>query len=158
MKYFNIKSIFLGIGIGVILTAMSGMIYFNFANSKATMTKEEIINEAKKFGMIEASSVISQTVMPVATINPTPTLTPHPTSPPPTQTPTLGPEVIITVQEGDTAVIVAKKLYDGKLIDDQDSFVKMMIDSKAAYKVFAKQYHFRLGMGTQDIINSLTTR
>jgi len=169
MKYFNIKSICLGIGIGIILTATTGMLYFNSVNYKEPMTKEEIINAAKAFGMIDASSVISQAVEkvvstpvtnknevvqpvePVSTPTPTPILTPSPT-------PTLGPEVIITVHAGDTAVMVAKELYDKKLIKDQNSFVKLMVDSNLTEKMFANQYSFRIGFGEHDIINALTTR
>lgn len=165
MKYYNIKSIILGIGIGFIITAMAGAVYFSFIVVKTPMTKEEIMTEAKKYGMIEQASLLkttddksstaapSQTATP--TIAPTPAATPTPSAQP---TPTLGPEVTIKVDSGDTAVLVAKKLHDNKLIDDQDSFVRQMIESGAAYKMFAKEYHLRLGMTSEDIIKILTTR
>lgn len=177
MKYYNIKSIILGVGIGFIITAMAGSVYFSFIARKSPMTKEEIITEAKKYGMIEPASVLkssddkSSTVAPsqtpAQTNAPTPSITPSITpaiapsivpTPSAQPTPTLGPEVDIKVDSGDTAVIVAKKLFDNKLIDNQDSFVKQMIESGAAYKMFAKDYHLRLGMTEEDIIKTLTTR
>lgn len=160
MKYFNIKSIILGIGIGVIFTSISGMVYSGYGNASMPMSNEKIISEAKKLGMVEASSIntpaatLVPTPQPV-TPAPTPTLTPKPT---PVPTPTLGPEVIIGVNDGDTAVVVAQKLYDNKLITDKDSFVNLMVETKSAYKMFAKQHRFRVGMSNEDIINELLSR
>jgi len=168
MKYFNIKSIVLGIGIGFIITAVYGSVYFSFAVKKSPMTKEEIISKAKEYGMVEAASVLktsadkpsasaapSETPAPSKTPAPTAAAAPTPSAQP---TPTLGPEVTVRVDSGDTAVIVAKKLFDSKLIDNQESFIKFMIDSGTASKMFAKDHHLRLGMTAEDIIKTLTTR
>lgn len=172
MKYFNIKSIILGIGIGFIITSVYGSIYFSFTVKKTPMTKEEIISKAKEYGMVEATSVLktsddklsasaapsetqasSKTPVPTAAATPTPT--PTPSAQP---TPTLGPEVTVRVDSGDTAVIVAKKLLDSKLIDNQDSFIKLMIESGTASKMIAKEHYLRLGMTAEDIIKTLISR
>lgn len=158
MKYFNIKSIVLGLGMGIFFTAATGMVYFNSIDAKKPMTKEEIVSKAKEYGMIEQSSILKQseaTPTPSVTSTPVATATPKPTTEP---TPTLGPEVTVAVNSGETAVIVAQKLYDNKLISDQDAFISKMIESKAAYKMVAKRHSFRVGMSVDDIINELLSR
>lgn len=162
MKYFNIKSILLGIGMGIFFTSATGMIYFNSIDVKQPMTKEEVINKAREYGMVEKSSVLKPsdtTPIPQATPSPASaaTATPKPTATP-SPTPTLGPEVTVAVNNGDTAVIVAQKLFDNKLISDQDAFISKMISSKAAYKMVAKQHTFRIGMTDDEIINELLSR
>jgi Predicted solute binding protein len=162
MKYFNIKSIILGVGMGIFFTSATGMVYFNSIDVKQPMTKEEIVSKAKEFGLVEQSSILkpadttpTPSATPTTAPTATPTATPKPTA---TSAPTLGPEVIVTVNNGDTAVVVAKKLYDNKMIGDQDTFINKMIDSKAAYKMTARQHSFRVGMTEEEIINELLAR
>lgn len=49
MNRVHIKSVFLGIGIGMIITAILCQIFL--AGQKPTLTKEQIEIEAKKIGM-----------------------------------------------------------------------------------------------------------
>lgn len=162
MKYFNIKSIVLGIGIGFIIAAISGAISFSFVHIKEPMSKEEIISKAREYGMVEASVINKEDVK----TTPTPTLLPEtkPTTqqqtptPIPTTAPTLGPAVTVRVEQGDTAVTVANKLFESKLISDKDGFVSQMIESGVAYRMIAKDYHFNLGMTEKEIMEALTKR
>jgi hypothetical protein len=50
MNRISIKSVFLGIGIGMIVTAILCQIFL--AGQKPSLTKEQIETEAKKIGMI----------------------------------------------------------------------------------------------------------
>lgn len=54
---FNIKSIVLGIGIGIIITSLISIIYLAGNDSKDTITDEEIISRAVKLGMVKSSSI-----------------------------------------------------------------------------------------------------
>lgn len=58
MQSFHIKSIVLGIGIGIILTSMIGMIYYAGA-AKPVMSKEEIIGKAKEYGLVESNEIMN---------------------------------------------------------------------------------------------------
>ncbi|HOV26859.1 MAG TPA: hypothetical protein PK566_10945 [Pseudobacteroides sp.] len=57
MINFNIKSIILGIGIGIIITSLISIIYLAGNDSKYTISDEEIIRRAEKMGMVKATSV-----------------------------------------------------------------------------------------------------
>lgn len=50
MRKFHIKSILLGIGIGIILSSFIGIIYSAGMDNK--ITKDEVIERAKEHGMI----------------------------------------------------------------------------------------------------------
>jgi len=56
MKNFQVKSIILGIGIGIVFTALVSIIYN--AGGYSSMSREEIIEAAKSYGMIESESLI----------------------------------------------------------------------------------------------------
>jgi len=49
---FHLKSILLGIGIGIIITALASMIYFAGRNPAEDLSKEQIIKQAEKYGMV----------------------------------------------------------------------------------------------------------
>lgn len=55
MSRFNLRSVLLGIGIGIILTAIVSMIYIAGRDPFADMSEEEIISRAEKYGMVKAS-------------------------------------------------------------------------------------------------------
>ena len=54
MSQFHIKSILLGIGIGIIITATASMIYLAGRDPMDGLTKEEIIRQAEKYGMVKS--------------------------------------------------------------------------------------------------------
>lgn len=59
MAKFHIKSIFLGIGMGIVLTAIISIIYL--AGSMPVMSKEEIVERAKQYGMVYKEEIIIPT-------------------------------------------------------------------------------------------------
>ncbi len=52
MKKFNIKSIILGIGIGIVMTSFISIIYLAGSSPGANLTNEEVIKAARQLGMI----------------------------------------------------------------------------------------------------------
>ena len=52
MNKFNVKSILLGIGIGIIITSIASIIYLAGRDPFDGLSKEEIITQAEKYGMI----------------------------------------------------------------------------------------------------------
>ena len=56
MQNFHIKSILLGIGIGMVLTALISTIYS--AGNEPVMDKNEIIERAKQYGMVFGEEII----------------------------------------------------------------------------------------------------
>lgn len=62
MRRFDIKSILLGIGIGVVLVSIMSMIYFSGSNTYAykEMTDEEIKEHARRLGMVHISELVTE--------------------------------------------------------------------------------------------------
>ncbi len=52
MNQFHLKSILLGIGIGIIITAVASMIYLAGRDPMENLTEEQIISQAEKYGMV----------------------------------------------------------------------------------------------------------
>jgi hypothetical protein len=48
---FNVKSILLGIGIGIIITSLASIIYLAGRDPLSALSKEEIMAQAEKYGM-----------------------------------------------------------------------------------------------------------
>lgn len=57
MSRFNLKSLFLGIGIGIIITAVAGLIYAAGRDPMEGLSKEQIMGQAEKYGMIRPSII-----------------------------------------------------------------------------------------------------
>lgn len=57
MSRFNLKSLFLGIGIGIIITAIAGLIYSAGRDPMEGLSKEQIMAQAEKYGMIRPSII-----------------------------------------------------------------------------------------------------
>ena len=55
MGHFNAKSILLGIGIGIIITATVSMIYLAGRDPMEDLTEQQIITQAEKYGMVKSS-------------------------------------------------------------------------------------------------------
>lgn len=56
MRKFHIKSILLGIGMGIVLTAFISIIYL--AGNQPTMSREDIIERARQYGMVFSEEVV----------------------------------------------------------------------------------------------------
>ncbi len=60
MGKFSVRSMILGIGIGLILASLLNMIYLAGQGSVRQLSDQEIINRAYELGMVPASGVIKQ--------------------------------------------------------------------------------------------------
>lgn len=58
MGRFHIKNILLGIGMGLVLTALTGIIYS--AGREPQMSKEEIMAKARQYGMVPSNEIIEE--------------------------------------------------------------------------------------------------
>jgi hypothetical protein len=63
MEKFNIKSIVLGIGIGIVITSLISIIYLAGRDPKSLLSDEEIIMQAEKLGMVKAESMVKKSDM-----------------------------------------------------------------------------------------------
>ncbi len=52
MGRFHLKSLLLGIGIGIIITSIISLIYLSGRDPFADLTEEQIMNRAEKYGMV----------------------------------------------------------------------------------------------------------
>jgi hypothetical protein len=52
MGRFHVRSLLLGIGIGIIITSIISMIYLAGRDSFEGITREQIISRAEEFGMV----------------------------------------------------------------------------------------------------------
>ncbi|HPD00669.1 MAG TPA: aminodeoxychorismate lyase [Acetivibrio sp.] len=137
MKSFYIKSVLLGIGIGIIFTSLVGIIYS--AGMSPQMSKLEIMEKAKQYGMVLGSDTIiaaddnKTDGTALEEEEPVPGYNNAVDTPKPIETeglrentekPTDEPaqEVLIKIDPGDTSKVVAEKLYEKGLIDSVDSF------------------------------------
>ena len=57
MKRFHVRSIILGIGIGLIFTSIVSHIYFAGTEPATNISDEEIIRRAEELGMVKGSSI-----------------------------------------------------------------------------------------------------
>jgi hypothetical protein len=52
MGRFNLKSLLLGIGIGIIITSIISLIYMSGRDPFDGLSEEQIMNRAEKYGMV----------------------------------------------------------------------------------------------------------
>jgi len=57
MKRFHVRSIILGIGIGLIFTSIVSLIYITGTEPARNISDEEIIRRAEELGMVKGSSI-----------------------------------------------------------------------------------------------------
>lgn len=61
MGNFSAKSILLGMGIGIILTATVSMIYLSGRDPVKELTEQQIVSQAEKYGMVKVSVLQTDT-------------------------------------------------------------------------------------------------
>ncbi|MCR4434468.1 MAG: hypothetical protein QHH06_00910 [Clostridiales bacterium] len=149
MRNFHVKSLLLGIGIGVILTSVLSMIYIAGTDPYANLDRGQIIRKAKEYGMIESSDIIKEqnsrtgkikdsdkasageTTADQAKASPNNETGGEVNSQTADQAPALQEgdaeqEVTITINPGDTSEMVAERLFKAGLIGSEDEFNKQL--------------------------------
>lgn len=61
MDKFNVKSILLGIGMGIIITSVASMIYLAGQDPLSRLSREDIIAQAEKYGMVMKPDAAGET-------------------------------------------------------------------------------------------------
>ncbi|MCX7708896.1 MAG: endolytic transglycosylase MltG [Clostridia bacterium] len=179
MKNFHIKSIILGIGIGIVLTSVVSMIYLAGTNPGEKMATEQIITEAKKLGMVENSELIQDTardsqpkkeeskkvpektenqgtapVVPTAKTNES--KNEQAEKPKEQQEKPKDQEILISVNAGDSSEKVADKLLKAGLISDKPAFVKLLSDMGLASEINIGDFRIKTGTDLKSIVKVLT--
>ena len=55
MDRFNVKSLLLGIGIGIIITSIASIIYLTGQDPFEGLSKEQVMAQAEKYGMVRTT-------------------------------------------------------------------------------------------------------
>ncbi len=159
MRKVHEKSILLGIGIGMIITAIAGMIYSGGTHKE--LTKDEIISRAKSYGLIEpvkilnenssaadstvayatnekspGSSTVSQASTEVADKTSTP-------SKDKTSTDTNERNIVIKIEDGHISNEVMEQLLDKGIITSKKDFTNVIHSYKASRKIISGTYKFK---------------
>ena len=166
MQNFHIKSIILGIGMGIVLTSIISIIYLAGVNPNTRMTKEEVIEQAKKYGMVENTQLINNKAENTEQnnddvkkpdnsesgikIEDTESPKPQPVKPAAVQ------EIKIVVNSGDTSEIVAEKLFKAGLISDKNVFIKELGNLGLTSNVEVGEFKIKTGTDIRTIIEKIT--
>ena len=147
MSRFNVKSILLGVGIGIVLMSIISMIYLAGMDPAKNLTEEEILKLAEKYDLVKRSDIINDSTAILSTSeenntaeNTTPgseslstntatgkldTEKPDKTIAKESET---SAQVTITISEGATSEKIAAQLFEDGLIKDTSEFVKLLGD------------------------------
>ena len=167
MQKFHLQSILLGIGIGVVLTSIISMIYIAGVGPEMKMSKQEIIDQAKKYGMVEDTVLVDSTPQPdlkvsSSTDNSSGT-TKNNSAQAPTPEKSVAPvqqnsssAVQVSISPGDTSEIVASKLLNAGVITDKAAFVKQLSDSGMATQIAIGDYKLVKGSSFSSIVKIIT--
>lgn len=171
MRVFHIKSILLGIGIGVVLTSVISMIYLAGRNPNEYISQDYIRAEAKKLGMIEGTEVINDSPKTVSDNKQEQEKTEEVKKQEPAKpvqdkevnaaTPVKKQEekpvqIKITVNPGDSSEKVADRLLAAGLIKDKAVFVKELSRLGLASEINIGEFKITEGTQIRGIIKVLT--
>lgn len=175
MQNFHVKSILLGIGIGIVLTAFIGTIYST--GNEPVMDKDEIIERAKQFGMVFSEDLIlggtDQESQTTNEVSPTAVqqgnsdqvqseekkssaLSPENDQGVKTVENSVEEDVVISIQPGYTSEILANRLVDSGLIHDADSFVNHLVEMKLEGSIQVGNFRIRRGSDHNTIARAVT--
>lgn len=154
MKKFHIRSMMLGIGIGVILTSVISIIYLAGSDPTQNLSREEVIDLAKKYGIVEDTPTPTPTP---TSVEPTPSTADKETQATPEATPTPEPqEVTFTVKKGDISETVAARLEEAGLVESKEEFEKVISEMKLASKIQFGDYKIKKGTDMRTIVTIIT--
>ena len=156
-----------GIGIGVLVTTIILVIAFAFSGNN--MSDEEIINRAKKLGMVESSKTMTNST--TNTTNSTNTTEgnqtiPGATNPMPDNNSTNSSSttnanndsVDFTISENDVSRTVIERLAQQGLISDAAAFNKYLNDKGLDNNLQNGTFKIRRGISEEELANLLVTK
>ncbi len=156
-----------GIGIGVLVTTIILVIAFAFSGNN--MSDEEIINRAKKLGMVESSKTMTNST--TNTTNSTNTTEgnqtiPGATNPMPDNNSTNSSSatnvnndsVDFTISENDVSRTVIERLAQQGLISDAAAFNKYLNDKGLDNNLQNGTFKIKRGISEEELANLLVTK
>ena len=156
-----------GIGIGVLVTTIILVIAFAFSGNN--MSDEEIINRAKKLGMVESSKTMTNST--TNTTNSTNTTEgnqtiPGATNPMPDNNSTNSSSatnvnndsVDFTISENDVSRTVIERLAQQGLISDAAAFNKYLNDKGLDNNLQNGTFKIKKGISEEELANLLVTK
>jgi len=178
MKKVHEKSIVLGIGIGMIITAIAGLIYSGGGNTgtqAGKLSKEEIIRLAKGYGMIEPVQLINDEEAGAQTGSGTSTAVQTGGAPTdtgasgsegsgstggnPTDTRTAGEagerNINIAIRQGFDSAKVIDVLLESGVISDKEKFAEVLDSYQASTKIKIGQYSFRKNDDYEYVVKTI---
>ncbi|MDP4093829.1 MAG: hypothetical protein Q8920_10755 [Bacillota bacterium] len=177
MHNFHIKSILIGLGIGIILTSIVSVIYYSGSNTVSKPTEQEIIQMAKSYGLVDPSDFLTSqnsksstnknedtssikissgdsnegTNTNSAAAN---TASQQATAQKPAEQPVTAS---ITINPGDTSDIVASKLVTAGLVQNKGDFVNKLTQMGLDEKINTGSFKFTKGTSIEDMIKKMTS-
>lgn len=166
MKNFHIKSIILGVGIGMVLTAIISIIFLAGIDMSKTLSKDQVIKLAKEYGMVESGStgqkqsVFKETEVKSADSSKENTGEKAASDlkvPDSTDKAKAGPvkevqEIEFGINQGDSSQVVTERLLNLGLISDKEAFGKRLSDLGMATRIKVGKFSLKKGMNTDEII------
>lgn len=150
MSKFSIRSILLGIGIGMILTSTLSLIYLAGRDPGKTMTQEEFAKLAGQYGYVKQTEIL----------NGDPKGSGDKGSSGVVKVDANGGEttekVAFLVEEGDTSEKVAAKLKRLGLIDSEKAFVDMLAEMDLSTRIKVGSFKIDSGSSMKDLIRQIT--
>ena len=163
-----------GIGIGVVVTTIILVIAFSFAGND--ISDKEVIDRAKKLGMVEGSNTLTNSTATNNTnssknaTNDTSAVgnqtIPGATNPMPDNNTTQGAAVNITptesveftISEGDVSRTVIERLVAMGLVSDYDSFNNYLNEKGLDHNLQNGTFKIKRGISQEDLANLLVTK
>lgn len=177
MRSIQVKSVILGIGIGIILTSFIGMIFSSGMERAAELNDEYVIRRARELGMLKSTDLLDsgsveaqdeRTDKPIET---TPVQLPETTVKEEDEDSAgkqaegsedgikMPPEVIVVeIKSGDSSEKVADMLLEKGLITDRETFADILAEEKLETKIMVGRYSFEKGTGVDEIIRKITSK
>lgn len=164
MQKFHIKSILLGIGMGIIITSILSMIYLAGINPESNISKEKVIELAKKYGMVENTGFVNNEGAGNNKKEENKNNTPEQSKPaestpkePVKPVEPVQPEIrAITVEPGDSSEVVAAKLLKAGLINDKSAFIKELSNMELSDEINIGDFKIKSGTDIKGIIRMIT--
>jgi len=174
MRKFYIKSLVLGIGIGIVITSVISMVYLAGMDPSEALSKEEIVKLAEQYGMVHSTAVLADSPSltekekvnsKVAEEKPEEVeeekpkvedVKPKIEKEKLEETEVEETEVSIRVVYGDSSTSVANKLFKAGLIENREAFIKKLVDSGLTKSIRVGEYSIKRGLDMKDIIDIIT--
>ena len=135
MKGFHIKSLFLGLGIGIIFTAIVGMVFFAGYNPNE-LSEDEVKQLARQYGMIEPKDAYDfKNVF---------------------NKQSQEEKITLTIDEADTIETIAQKLLDMSLIKSKIGIMSYYNNLEEKKEFKPNQYEIAKGTSIEEIIHIIT--